>query len=76
MTLERETIQRVTRRLIPFLVLCYFIAFIDRINVSVAALTMNRDLGFTQAVFGFGAGLFFVTYFFLEVPSNLILQKV
>jgi ACS family tartrate transporter-like MFS transporter len=75
-TLERETIRRVTRRLVPFLVLCYFLAFIDRINVSVAALTMNRDLGFTQAVFGFGAGLFFVTYFFFEVPSNLILQKV
>jgi MFS transporter, ACS family, tartrate transporter len=75
-TLERETIRRITRRLVPFLVLCYFLAFIDRINVSVAALTMNRDLGLTQAVFGFGAGLFFVTYFFFEVPSNLILQKV
>jgi ACS family tartrate transporter-like MFS transporter len=74
-TLERETMQRVTRRLVPFLVLCYFLAFIDRVNVSVAALTMNRDLGFTQAVFGFGAGLFFVTYFFFEVPSNLIMQK-
>jgi MFS transporter, ACS family, tartrate transporter len=75
-TVERETMRRVTRRLVPFLVLCYFLAFIDRINVSVAALTMNRDLGFTQAVFGFGAGLFFVTYFFFEVPSNLIMQKV
>jgi MFS family permease len=75
-SLERETIKRVTRRIVPFLVLCYFLAFIDRVNVSVAALTMNRELGFTQAVFGFGAGLFFVTYFLFEVPSNLIMQKV
>ena len=74
--LERATIRLVTRRIVPFLVLCYFLAFIDRVNVSVAALTMNRDLGFTQAVFGFGAGLFFVSYFFFEVPSNLIMQKV
>jgi ACS family tartrate transporter-like MFS transporter len=74
--LERATIRLVTRRIVPFLVLCYFLAFIDRVNFSVAALTMNRDLGFTQAVFGFGAGLFFVSYYFFEVPSNLIMQKV
>lgn len=73
---EQHILRRVTLRLVPFLVLCYFLAFIDRINVSVAALTMNRDIGLTQAMFGFGAGLFFVSYFFLEVPSNLILQKV
>ncbi|WP_065755832.1 MFS transporter [Bradyrhizobium paxllaeri] len=76
MLLERDTLKAVTRRIIPFLVLCYFLAFIDRVNVSVAALTMNRDLGFSQAVFGFGAGLFFVSYFFFEVPSNIIMQKV
>jgi MFS family permease len=76
MSLERETLNRVTRKIVPFLVFCYFLAFIDRVNVSVAALTMNRDLGFTQAIFGFGAGLFFVSYFFFEVPSNLIMQKV
>jgi ACS family tartrate transporter-like MFS transporter len=63
--LERETLKAATRRIIPFLVRCYSLAFIDRVNVSVAALTMNRDLGFSPAVFGFGAGLFFVTYFVL-----------
>jgi hypothetical protein len=66
--LERETLKAATRRIIPFLVPCYFLVFIDRVNVSVAALTMNRDLGFSPAVFAFGAGLFFVTYLFFEVP--------
>ena len=76
MTLESRTLSKITWRIVPFLVLCYFLAFIDRINVSIAALTMNRDLGLSPAVFGFGAGLFFVSYFFLEVPSNILMQKV
>ncbi|MFT4115561.1 MFS transporter [Bradyrhizobium sp.] len=75
-TLETTTLRKVTWRIIPFLVLCYFLAFVDRINVGIAALTMNRDLGLSPAVFGFGAGLFFVSYFFLEVPSNILMQKV
>jgi ACS family tartrate transporter-like MFS transporter len=54
----------------------YFIAFIDRVNIGFAALTMNKDLGFSPAVFGLGAGIFFVGYFLFEVPSNLILNKV
>jgi MFS family permease len=67
--------RRVGARLIPFLLLCYFVAFLDRINVSFAALQMNRDLGLNQAVYGFGAGLFFLTYCAFELPSNLLLYR-
>jgi MFS family permease len=67
--------RRVTTRLIPFLLACYFISFLDRINVSFAALQMNRDLGLTPPVYGFGAGLFFLTYCVFEVPSNLLLYR-
>jgi len=70
-----QTMRRVTARIVPFLLLCYFVAFLDRVNVSFAALQMNRDLGLTPAVYGFGAGLFFVTYCFFEVPSNLLLYR-
>ena len=63
-------------RLIPFLVLCYVVAFLDRVNVGFAALTMNKELGLTAEMFGFGAGIFFFGYFMFEVPSNLILERV
>jgi MFS transporter, ACS family, tartrate transporter len=75
MDIETRTIRRVTKRLIPFLMLCYFVAYLDRVNVGFAALGMNKDLGFTATVFGFGAGIFFIAYFFFEVPSNLALEK-
>jgi MFS family permease len=74
--LERETVRRVAWRLIPLLMLGYFCAYLDRVNVGFAALTMNKQLGFSSAVFGFGAGLFFIGYFLAEIPSNLILNKV
>ena len=74
--IERETIKRVTWRLMPLLMLGYFCAYLDRSNVGMAATTMVSDLGFTNAVFGFGAGLFFLGYFLAEIPSNLILNKV
>lgn len=73
---ERATMRRVAWRLVPFICLLYFIAFIDRVNIGFAALTMNKDLGFSSAVFGFGAGVFFFGYFLFEVPSNIILDKV
>ncbi|HVE21508.1 MAG TPA: MFS transporter [Acidocella sp.] len=76
MDLEARTIGRVTKRLMPFLILCYFVAYLDRVNVGFAALSMNKDLGFTATVFGFGAGIFFIAYFFFEVPSNLLLDRV
>lgn len=74
--LEQATMRRVAWRLIPFICLLYFIAFIDRVNIGFAALTMNKDLGFSASVFGFGAGVFFFGYFLFEIPSNLILDRV
>ncbi|MBF6639762.1 MFS transporter [Rouxiella badensis] len=74
--LEKRVMRKVTLRIVPFIMLLYFIAFIDRVNIGFAALTMNKDLGFSPTVFGFGAGIFFIGYFLFEVPSNLILHKV
>ncbi|MGY2046731.1 MFS transporter [Methylobacterium sp. JK268] len=74
-SLEAATIRRVILRLVPFLMLCYFFALLDRVNVGFAALQMNKDLGLTPAMFGFAASLFFVSYFLVEVPSNLALQR-
>jgi MFS family permease len=74
--LERRTMARVALRLLPMLIVCYFIAFLDRVNVGFAALTMNKALGFSSAVYGFGAGIFFFGYFIFEVPSNILLSKV
>ena len=73
---DRMIAGKVAWRLAPLLMLCYFVAFLDRVNVGFAALAMNRDLGFNAAIFGFGAGVFFFGYFFFEVPSNLVLEKV
>jgi MFS transporter, ACS family, tartrate transporter len=73
--LEARTIAKVTRRLVPFLMLCYFIAYLDRVNVGFAGPSMIKDLGFSQSVFGAGAGIFFIAYFFFEVPSNLALER-
>jgi ACS family tartrate transporter-like MFS transporter len=74
--LEQTTIRKVTWRLIPFLLLLYIVAYLDRVNVGFAALQMNHDLGFSASVYGFGAGVFFAGYALFEVPSNLILAKV
>jgi ACS family tartrate transporter-like MFS transporter len=74
--LERRTIAKVSARLIPFLIVCYFVAYLDRVNVGFAALTMNKDLGLSASAFGFGAGIFFLAYFLFEVPSNLFLERV
>jgi ACS family tartrate transporter-like MFS transporter len=63
-------------RLIPLMALMYVASFLDRTNISFAALTMNRDLGFSPSAYGFGAGIFFWGYFLLEIPSNLMLEKV
>ena len=75
-TLETRTIGKVSSRLVPFLIVCYFVAYLDRVNVSFAALTMNKDLGLSASAFGFGAGIFFIAYFLFEVPSNLFLERV
>ena len=74
--IEKVTMRRVLLRLVPFLMVCYFFALLDRVNVGFAALQMNKDLGLSPSMFGFAASLFFVSYFLVEVPSNLALQKV
>ena len=73
---ENATYRKVTWRLMPFLFLCYILNYIDRVNVGFAKLQMQQDLGFSDAVYGTGAGIFFLAYFFLEVPSNILMQKV
>jgi D-galactonate transporter len=73
--LEIRAIAKVSKRLVPFLIICYFVAYLDRVNVGFAALTMNQDLGLSQTAFGFGAGIFFIAYFIFEVPSNLLLER-
>lgn len=74
--LAQRTYTTVARRLLPLLGACYFLSYLDRTNVSVAALTMNADLAISSAAFGLGAGLFFVGYFLFEVPSNMIMHRV
>src|SRR5215204_5372565 len=67
-----RAVSKARRRLIPFLFLLYIIAYLDRVNVGFAAIDMNRDLGFTTAVYGLGSGIFFLSYTLLEIPSNLM----
>ncbi len=74
--LGRTTLGKVGRRLLPFLLLLYVVAWLDRVNIGFAALQMNRDLGLSAAVYGFGAGVFFIGYALFEVPSNLLLARV
>jgi D-galactonate transporter len=74
--LAEGAVRRAMWRLLPFLGLCYLLNYVDRVNVGFAALTMNPDLGLSAAAYGFGAGLFFIGYFFFEVPSNIILHRV
>ncbi|QJP15631.1 MFS transporter [Starkeya sp. ORNL1] len=73
---EKAVIGKVAWRFIPLLVTAAFLAYLDRVNVSFAALTMNADLGLSAAAYGFGASIFFVTYVLTEVPSNIILARV
>jgi ACS family tartrate transporter-like MFS transporter len=73
--IESRTTAKIAIRLVPFLIVCYFVAYLDRVNVGFAKLTMDSDLGLSDTMFGFGAGVFFLTYFLLEVPSNLFLDR-
>lgn len=73
--LEVQTMRKVAFRIVPFLMICYFVSFLDRVNLGFAALQMVKDLHLSPAVFGFGGGLFFISYFLCEVPSNLLLEK-
>src|SRR5262249_30382017 len=74
--MEKRTMPKVYLRLLPFVFACYFLCYLDRINVGFSALTMNKDLGLDPAIYGMAAGAFFWGYFLFEVPSNLILEKI
>src|SRR5258706_9131815 len=73
---EREAVRRVCWRILPLLFGAYFVAYIDRVNVGFAALTMNRDLGLSAEQYGLAAGLFFAGYVAFAVPSNLLLARI
>jgi ACS family tartrate transporter-like MFS transporter len=75
-TLERSTIRAVAWRLLPLILLGYLVSYMDRVNIGFAAPQMNAQLGFTASIYGFGGGLFFISYALLEVPSNLALARV
>src|SRR3977135_3996611 len=75
-TIEQITMRKVYLRILPFAALTYFFSFLDRINVGLAALTMNKDIGLDAALYGMAAGAFFWGYVLFEVPSNIILEKV
>jgi ACS family tartrate transporter-like MFS transporter len=72
--LARRTRRRISRRLVPFLFVLYVLNYIDRVNISYAALNMTDELGFSNAVFGFGAGIFFIGYFLLQIPATLLIE--
>ena len=73
---ENATYRKVTARLLPFCMLCYIVAYLDRVNVGFAKLQMQRDLNMSDAVYGVGAGIFFLGYFIFEIPANMILQRL
>eukprot|EP01133_Synstelium_polycarpum_P025316 gene25316-30393_t len=73
--IESRVVKKVARRLIPFLILLYFVNYLDRTNIAFAKLTMSADLGMTETMFGLASGLFFVGYLLFEVPSNLALHR-
>src|SRR6266850_5663941 len=74
--IEARTIQKVRIRIIPFIFVLYVVAFLDRINITFAALTMNKELAITSQQYGLLSGIFFIGYFLFEIPSNLVLHKV
>ncbi len=73
---EDSVYRKVFWRIVPFLMLCYVVAYLDRVNVGFAKLQMGQDLGFSETIFGLGAGIFFAGYFLFELPSNLLMHKI
>ena len=73
---ERGVYRKITWRIMPFLFLCYVLAYVDRVNVGFAKLQMQQDLGMSDSIYGLGAGIFFIGYFLFEVPANMILPVV
>jgi ACS family tartrate transporter-like MFS transporter len=75
-SIEQQTMRKLKIRILPFILLLYIVAFLDRINIGFAALTMNRELAITSHQFGLLAGIFFAGYSICEIPSNLLLHKI
>src|SRR6266542_1833555 len=73
---EAQAVINVMARLVPFTIVLYVFNYLDRVNVSFAKLQMSTDLGFSDAIYGFGASIFFIGYFLFEVPSNLIMRRL
>ena len=73
---EAAVYRKITWRIMPFLFFCYVLAYVDRVNVGFAKLEMQQALGMSDAVYGMGAGIFFIGYFLFEVPANVMLQKI
>src|SRR5215468_11292438 len=76
LAIETRTMRQVTLRIVPFLMVAYFVSFVDRVNLGFAALQMVKDLHLSATVFGLGGGVFFLSYFVFEVPSNLVLARI
>ena len=74
--IERGYLRKLMGRLIPFLAILYVFCMLDRTNLSIANLTMQKDLRFSDAVYGLGVGMFFLGYFFFEIPSNLLMERI
>src|SRR3954454_11181651 len=73
---QEQVFAKCAKRLIPFIMLLYFFNYLDRVNVGFAALTMNRDLGFSASIYGFAAGIFFISYAMFQIPSNVLLERI
>lgn len=76
MNLYSTTLRQLNKRIIPFIVICYFVANLDKTNISIAALQMNADLGLSASMYGLGVGMFYISYIIFEIPSNVIMTKV
>ena len=71
-----STLKKLNSKIIPFIIICYFVANLDKTNISIAALQMNADLGLTASMYGLGVGMFYISYIIFEIPSNLIMARV
>ena len=70
------TLKKLNAKIIPFIIICYFVANLDKTNISVAALQMNADLGLSASMYGLGVGMFYISYIIFEIPSNVIMTRV
>lgn len=74
--LYSTTLRQLNAKIIPFIIICYFVANLDKTNISIAALQMNADLGLSASMYGLGVGMFYISYIIFEIPSNVIMTKV